>query len=191
MARPSIDFGQTAGDYARHRPGFPPQFYERVRGYGVGIAGQEVLDVGCGTGTLARGFAQRGCRSTGLDPSPEMLLQAQALAREEALAVGYVRSWAEQTPFSEASFDVMCAGQCWHWFDRARAATEAHRLLRAGGRLVIAYFTYLSDPGTIGHASEELLLRYNPGWPAAGSDGRFPMFADELSPAGFGSIDSF
>ncbi|HVM97272.1 MAG TPA: class I SAM-dependent methyltransferase [Candidatus Acidoferrales bacterium] len=191
MARPSIDFGQAADDYARHRPGFPVRFYERVLEYGVGASGQAVLDIGCGTGTLARGFAERSCRVVGLDPSPEMLHQAQALAREEGFSVDYVRSWAEHLPFRDASFDVICAGQCWHWFDRPRAAAEVFRLLRPGGVAMLAYFTYLSDPGTIGQISEEVLLRFNPTWPAAGSEGRFPFFVDDLTGAGLTQVDVF
>jgi 2-polyprenyl-3-methyl-5-hydroxy-6-metoxy-1,4-benzoquinol methylase len=72
----SIDFGRTASDYGRHRAGFPPDFFARVAPWGVGIAEQKLLDLGTGTGTLARGFAMRGCRVTGLDPSAELMVQA-------------------------------------------------------------------------------------------------------------------
>ncbi|MBI4517760.1 MAG: class I SAM-dependent methyltransferase [Deltaproteobacteria bacterium] len=191
MSRPAIDFGAAAADYSRHRPGFPEEFFDYVGRYGVGVEGQRVLDLGTGTGTLARGFARRGCRAVGLDPSPEMLQAAAALAREEQVAVGWVRAWAEATGLRAAAFEVICAGQCWHWFDRERAAAELVRLLQTGGFALLAYFTYLSDPGTVGHTTEALILRDNPGWPAAGSSGRHPIFAADLSAAGLIHQDIF
>lgn len=191
MSRPLIDFGPVADDYARHRPGFPNPFFDHVRQYHIGVAGQRVLDLGTGTGTLARGFAQRGCRVIGLDPSPEMLSEAIALTRTAGLAVQYVRAWAEATGMKADAFDVVCAGQCWHWFDRGRAAAEATRVLRSGGYALIAYFTYLSEPGTPGEATEELVLRHNPDWALAGSDGRVPLFANDLTEQGLSHVDTF
>jgi SAM-dependent methyltransferase len=191
MDRPVVDFGQAADDYARHRPGFPPVFFERLRPYGIGLAGQRILDLGCGTGTLARGFAQRGCGAVGLDPSPEMLQQARALARQEQVTLPCVRAWAEATGCAGGRFDVVCAGQSWHWFDGHRAAVEARRLLRPGGSLLLAYFTYLSDPGTLGAATEALVLRHNPTWPLAGADGRMPFLVPHLTSAGFEHVETF
>lgn len=60
-----IDFGLTAADYARHRAGFPDSIYEHFAAHGVGKPEQLILDLGTGTGTLARGFAARGCRASG------------------------------------------------------------------------------------------------------------------------------
>lgn len=191
MSRPLIDFGVTAGDYARHRPGFPDAFFAHVQQDGIGTGGQRVLDLGCGTGTLARGFALRGCHATGLDPSPEMLRAAGDLDRAAAVGVTYVQGWAETTPFRNDLFDVVCAGQCWHWFNRARAAHEATRVLRPHGRGLVAYFSYLSDPGTLGARTEALVLRYNPAWPFSGSDGRVPMFAEDLTAAGLEDVQIF
>jgi ubiquinone/menaquinone biosynthesis C-methylase UbiE len=181
----SIDFGKVADDYAQHRPGFPRQFFDHVHEAGVGLPGQRVLDVGTGTGTLARGFARRGCIAVGLDPSAAMLAEAARLAACEGLTIQWVTASAEETGLPEAHFDIVCAGQCWHWFDRSRAAAEAMRVLRSGGRALIAYFNYLSIPGTVGAATEEIVLRYNPTWTFAGQDGPHPQFASDLTAAGF------
>ena len=56
------DFGKTAQDYAQFRAGFPPSFFERLDTFGIGSAGQRIVDLGTGTGTLARSFAGQGCR---------------------------------------------------------------------------------------------------------------------------------
>ncbi|MCI0583479.1 MAG: class I SAM-dependent methyltransferase, partial [Chloroflexi bacterium] len=56
----AIDWGKTAADYAAHRPGPPETFYEKLAALGVGLKGQRILDLGTGTGVLARSFARRG-----------------------------------------------------------------------------------------------------------------------------------
>jgi SAM-dependent methyltransferase len=191
MSRLVVDFGQAAADYAQHRPGFPDAFFDRVRQEGIGLPQQRILEVGCGTGALARGFAQRGCRVVGLDPSPEMLEQARLLAQQQAVPLDLVRACAEATGLAGASFDIVSAGQCWHWFDGHRAAVETHRLLRQGGQALLAYFTYISEPGSLGAASEALILKHNPSWPLAGSDGRMGFLQSHLSAADFLDVRNF
>lgn len=186
-----MDFGRTAKDYALHRPGFPAAFFEAVSRQGFGIPGQRVLDLGTGTGTLARGFAERAAVVVGLDASETMLAEADALARADQLTVQWLRASAEETGLPDRAFDVVCAGQCWHWFDRPRAAAECRRLLDGGGRVLIAYFSYLPEPGTVGEATEELVLRRNPTWPMARSDGRYPRWAEDLREAGFVGVETF
>lgn len=187
----SVDFGRTAKDYALHRPGFPPAFFDRLERDGVFAPGQRLLDIGTGTGTLARGFAARGLSVVGLDPSERMLGEAEALARAEALEVEWVRASAEQTGIEERAFDIVSAGQCWHWFDRPRAAAECSRVLRAGGRMLVAYFSYLVVPGSCAEATEQLILRHNPAWPMAGGDARYPHWAADLRDAGFLDVEAF
>jgi len=191
MTTSPIDFGPAAWEYARHRPGFPDAFFDRVGRAGIGTPGQRVLDLGTGTGSLALGFAARGCCVVGLDPSAEMLREAVALTRAARLRVHYVRAVAEASGFTEGAFDVVCAGQCWHWFDRVRASREIARLLRARGHALIGYLSYLSEPGTLGAATEELILRHHSDWGLAGSDGRVPQFAADLAAQGFGGLTTF
>jgi SAM-dependent methyltransferase len=186
-----VDFGIAAGDYARHRPGFPPAFFERVRPLGIGLAGQRVLDLGAGTGTLARGFANQGCSSIGVDPSAEMLAAATAMAGVDEVPPRLVRGVAEALGFRDGVFDVVCAGQCWHWFERGRAAAEANRVLRPGGWMLIGYFTYLSDPGTLGAETDDLVLRHHPDWPLAHKDGRFPQYVADLTGVGMRHLETF
>ena len=69
----NVDFGPTATDYSRHRAGFPPQIYTALEQRGLTFAGRTLLDLGSGTGTLARGCAERGARAVGLDIAPAML----------------------------------------------------------------------------------------------------------------------
>ena len=124
-----IDFGKTADDYGRHRAGFPPAFFERLAAMGLLRPGIRALDLGTGTGTIARGLAIRGCETTGLDRSEPLMTEAARLDREAGVTVRYVGASAEETGLPASSFDLVTAGQCWHWFDRSRAAVEARRIL--------------------------------------------------------------
>lgn len=185
------DFGLVAGDYASHRAGFPDSFFERLRGFGVGLKGQVVVDLGTGTGSLARGFASRGCRVTGIDPAAEMLDQARRLGRDEGVEVEYRLARAEETGLPDGFADVVTAGQCWHWFDRRAATRESARLLREEGALVIAHFDWLPLSGNVVEATEQLVLAHNPEWKAAGGLGVHGWWLRGLGEAGFRGIETF
>jgi SAM-dependent methyltransferase len=186
-----IDFGKTAQDYGRYRAGFPDELFTRLRAFGVGIAGQRVLDLGTGTGTLARGFARRGCEVVGLDRSPTLIAEAQRLDQEAGVNVRYVTATAEATGLPDASVDVVTAGQCWHWFERERAASEARRVLVPRGALVIAHFDWLALPGNVVEASERLIEQHNPAWPFGGGPGMYPPWLRDVALAGFRDIETF
>jgi len=186
-----VDFGRTASDYARHRAGFPDRFFERLFAAGFVKPADRVLDLGTGTGTVARGLAKRGCTVTGLDRSRALLEQAEALDREAGVEIHYVLATAEDTGLPAYTFDAVTAGQCWHWFDRPRAALEARRLLAHGGRLVIAHFDWLPLPGNVVEATENLVRAHNPSWSWHGGAGVHPFWFADLSSAGFVEIESF
>ena len=155
----NIDFGRTADDYARHRAGFPPELFRRLQTFDIGLPGQRLLDIGSGTGALARGFAARGADVTALDRAAPLLEAARRLAQDEGVGLKPVQGVAETLPFPAGCFDVGTAGQCWHWFDRARAADEVHRVLKPGGKIALAHFDWISLPGNVVEAPAPLIIR--------------------------------
>src|SRR5687767_7604315 len=129
----NVNFGLTANDYARYRAGFPDAFFDRVFADGYVKADASLVDLGTGTGTLARGFALRGCLVVGIDPSVQMMEQAKELDERVQVKIEYRVARAEKTGFPNSSVDIVAAGQCWHWFDRSKAAQEVKRILKLGG----------------------------------------------------------
>jgi len=75
-----FDWGKTSQDYAKYRAGYPEPFYEVLAALGIGKPRQTILDLGTGTGVLARAFAKRGAQVTGVDISEDQIAAAQALA---------------------------------------------------------------------------------------------------------------
>jgi SAM-dependent methyltransferase len=187
-----IDFGKTAADYSRFRSGYPAELYRRLENFGIAVAGQRVLDLATGTGFLSREFARRGCHVTGIDLALPLMLEAQHLNHEARLATNYVRSRAEVLPFRDGAFDLVTAGQAWHWFERARAAAEAYRVLARGGALLIAHFDWVGLPGNVVEATEALIVKHNPEWKlGGGTPGIYPHWPRDVAVAGFREIETF
>ncbi len=108
---------------------------ERARPIGPA---DRILDLGCGTGIVARLLRERlggGARITGVDASAEMIAMARTLAPELEWREGN----AMQLPFADASFELVVAQQMLQFVpDRAAALREIRRVLVPGGRLVAA-----------------------------------------------------
>jgi SAM-dependent methyltransferase len=120
-----------------------------------------------------------------------MLDQARRLDRATGVAVAYVVARAESPGLRDASFDAISAGQCWHWFERARAAREVRGLLRPGGRVIIAHFDWLPLAGNVVEATEWLIRQHNPGWRGHGGSGLHPAWLGDLALAGFNGLETF
>jgi 2-polyprenyl-3-methyl-5-hydroxy-6-metoxy-1,4-benzoquinol methylase len=107
-----IDWGKTSDDYSVFRSGPPLSFYARLLALGVGLTGQTVLDLGTGTGVLARQFARQGSVVYGIDVSEEQIAMARRLAEDEGLTVDFSVGPAESLPWKEATFDAATANRC-------------------------------------------------------------------------------
>ncbi len=149
------------------------------------------MDLGTGTGSLGRLFAQYGCNVTGVDIAGPLLEQARRLDREAGVESAYVEAPAEASGLPGGAFDVVSAGQCWHWFDRPAAVREVARLLVSGGTVVIAHFDWLPIEGNVVAATEQIILRYTPTWPFADQAGLYPHWLVDLQTAGFTDIETF
>ncbi|TDC55777.1 class I SAM-dependent methyltransferase [Actinomadura sp. KC345] len=148
-------FGADPGRYDRTRPRYPDDLVERVV---EGSPGRDVLDVGCGTGILARQLQAAGCRVLGVEVDERMA----AWARERGLDV-------EVAPFEDwdpagRTFDAVVAGQAWHWVDPVAGAVRAAQALRSGGRLAL-FWNALRPPAELAEPVSAVYRRVVPDSP--------------------------
>jgi SAM-dependent methyltransferase len=191
MSQLKVDFGLTARDYATHRAGFPDSLFQRLAGLGIGLPGQVLVDLGTGTGTLARGFALRGCKVTGIDVAEPLLQEARRLSQRTGIEIDFRFGRAEATGLPVRYADLVTAGQCWHWFDSRQAAKEVARILKPNGYLIIAHFDWLPISGNVVEATEQLILQHNPAWGFAGTTGIHPQWLRDLAESGYSSLETF
>jgi SAM-dependent methyltransferase len=169
-----FEWGKTSCDYSVYRPGYPEEFYELLSRLGIGVPGQIILDLGTGTGVLARAFARRGARVTGVDAAEEQIREAARLSAGENLTIEYRISKAEDIDFQPDSFDAASAGQSWMYFDPGILVPKLKRILKDRGRLVLTHLNWLPRRDAIARQSEALVLKYNPRWSGADYDGVTP-----------------
>ncbi|MEU8531452.1 class I SAM-dependent methyltransferase [Streptomyces sp. NPDC048629] len=98
----------------------------------------EVLDIGCGTGSLSLLLAEAGHRVTGVDLAPRMVEQARAKLRDAGLPARFLVGDASRPPTGADRFDVLlCRHLVWTLPDPHAALREWAGMLRPGGRLVL------------------------------------------------------
>jgi ubiquinone/menaquinone biosynthesis C-methylase UbiE len=107
--------------------------------------GDRVLDLGCGTGTLAiwAKLREPGARVTGVDADPGMLERARSKAAAEGVEVRLDEGLADDLPYPDASFDKVLSTLLFHHLPRdvkEGAGREVARVLRPGGELHVADF---------------------------------------------------
>jgi demethylmenaquinone methyltransferase/2-methoxy-6-polyprenyl-1,4-benzoquinol methylase/phosphoethanolamine N-methyltransferase len=122
----------------------------RLREMTVSLAmirpGDHILDVGCGTGSatiLARTRTGPDGQASGIDPAPEMIAVARKKADRKKLEIDFRIGVIESLAFPEASFDVVLSSLMFHHLPddlKVRGLAEVYRVLKPGGRLLIADF---------------------------------------------------
>lgn len=148
-------------------------------------AGEEVLDVGTGTGVVAITAARAGARVSALDLTPELLEQARENSRiAQREDIVWTEGDAEQLPYGDASFDVVLS-QFGHMFAPRPdiAMAEMHRVLRPGGR--VAFATW--PPEHLVGRMFAFVGRHSPPPPAGASPpahwGNTALVTERLAPA--------
>lgn len=124
--------------------------------------GEAVLDVGCGTGSLALEARRRagiGGSVHGIDASPEMIGRATQKARNAGLVAEFRQAAAQTLPYADACFDLVLSTLMLHHLphaEREQCAREMRRVLKPGGRVLAVDFDAPSS------ASRSLLKHFHP-----------------------------
>ena len=162
-------FGVDAARYDRARPRYPDALIETIAG---AAPGPDVLDVGCGTGIVARQLQAAGCRVLGVEVDERMA----AYARSTGVDV-------EVSPFEAwdptgRTYDALVAGMTWHWIDPVAGAARAAKVLRPGGTFAVFWYV-LTPPADLGAAFAAVHRDVLPGNPAASRAAAAPLGAYE------------
>jgi ubiquinone/menaquinone biosynthesis C-methylase UbiE len=123
----------------------------RVLAHAAIVGGEQVLDVGCGTGTLAIAAARAapGVSVSGLDADPSILARARKKAAGAGLEISFDEGRSTALPYADASFDLVLSTLFFHHLpDDAKHETAAElvRVLRPGGRIVVGDLGRPQDP---------------------------------------------
>jgi SAM-dependent methyltransferase len=173
-------FGSDPGRHDRTRPRYPDALVDRIVAFSPGRA---VLDVGIGTGVSARPFRAAGCRVFGVEVDARMA----EFAHREGFEV-------EVAPFegwdpAGRTFDVVIAGQTWHWVDPVAGAAKAADALRPGGRLAV-FWNVFQAPAALAEAFATIYRRVLPDSPfSRGTFGGSAAYSEQSTKAADGIVE--
>jgi SAM-dependent methyltransferase len=127
--------------------GARPPYFERVIALIVGLALDDqprVLDLGCGTGEIARRLAPHVEHITAVDQSPAMLAEARRLPGGDAPNITWIGGQVEDAPLA-GPFSAAFAAESFHWFDWELAVARLRDLVPSG-RLILVERRERSSP---------------------------------------------
>ena len=120
-------FGSAAEQYDRYRPTYPMALIDALLSGGPSNA----LDVGCGTGKVARALMQRGLPVLGVEPDVRM---AEVARRHHVpVEVATFESWEP----AGRTYDLLTAGHSWHWVDPGIGLAKAASIVVPGGKVAL------------------------------------------------------
>lgn len=164
-----FDWGNASKDYAKYRDVYPPKFYQKIADRGLCITGQNVLDVGTGTGVLPRNMYHFGANWTGADRAENQINYAKRLAKAANQKIKFIVSPAEELSFPQNTFDIITVCQCYWYLDYDKVLPRFANILKPNGKILFLTMLWLPFEDKIAGASEELVLKYTPDWVSAGA----------------------
>jgi SAM-dependent methyltransferase len=160
---PRERFSATVDDYRAARPGYVPELLDWIWKEAGLQSGDQILDMGCGTGISTRWLAESGLHVIGCEPNEEMLDAARASGDCDG-RIEWVRSDAESLDLGGRRVKAIVGGQSFHWLDLAKANPKFQKALGPNGR-VIAFWNVRDEAVPTMKAYFELLMSECPAFP--------------------------
>lgn len=130
-------FDSTVPFYARYREPYPATFFLEVSRR-AGLHGNDrLIDIGCGPGSLAIGFAPYVKSCVGVDVETEMLEAARVEAARAGVHLDLLQARIEDLPSDIGRFQAVTIGRALHWFDREEAIAVLERIVDSSGWIAI------------------------------------------------------
>ncbi len=129
-------FASTAEFYLRFREPYPSAFFATVAGRIHLHGGEKLLDVGCGPGPLALGFAPFVRECVALDPEAVMVEAALTASARAGLKLEVQLGRIEDFK-TDQTFDVLTIGRALHWLDRSATLEVFDRVVAERGRVLV------------------------------------------------------
>lgn len=130
-------FDSTVPFYARYREPYPASFFREVARREALSGAEKLIDIGCGPGSLAIGFAPYVKSCTGVDIETEMLAAARVEAARAGVHIDLIQARIEDLPENIGQFHSVTIGRALHWFDRDKATAVLERIVDADGWIAI------------------------------------------------------
>ncbi len=159
MSEATQHFSAVSADYARHRPSYPPALASALAA--LAPARRLALDVGCGSGQLARLLAEHFDQVLASDSSAEQIAKAKPHAR-----IAYRREPAGKSSAEAGRVDLVTVAQAAHWFDLPVFYDEVRRIAAPGAAIALISYGVMLVDGDIDARFQRFYWReIAPFWP--------------------------
>jgi SAM-dependent methyltransferase len=131
----------TTVDFYRYREPYPPEFFQKLAGQIKLTRQSRMLDVACGPGNLAIGFARFVGSCTAIDVEPEMLDAARQAAAQAAVNVEFRQVPIQKFDRESGAYDLVTVGRALHWLPREETLAVFDRIVAPDGHIAICAST--------------------------------------------------
>ena len=185
-------FNALAEQYDAYRPHYPPQALSFLVTLADLDRSSDVVDIGTGTGRIARELAKYVRLVYAVDTANVMLEQLQLASAEEGVNnIRTIEAPGEATGLQNESLDLVTLAQAFHWMDKASALKEASRLLKPQKPIVLLWNQVTNTKDHYYTEIVSLIKKYNSSY-KGGADILSVDFPDHINSSKlFGSIDRF
>jgi SAM-dependent methyltransferase len=156
---PTTRFSSRVENYCKYRPRYPQEVVATLR-EDCGLTSDSLIaDIGSGTGFLAELFLINGNQVFAVEPNREMR-ESGARLLEKYPGFHSMDGRAEATTLDSNRFDIVAAGQSFHWFDREKARNEFLRILKSTGWMMVVWNERDTQATPFMKGYEQILKQY-------------------------------